>query len=100
MMVCQSNELRTAKYNYGCTKKHELLKLTWFAADYGRYQIVNAVTRGVHTLDLCFTNRPNSFKCSVVTTVSDHEALVICGSDDNTIFDTAKLKSLEIVEFF
>jgi hypothetical protein len=54
------------------------LEQTRFAAYYGLSQIVNAVTRGVNTLDLCFTNRRDLFKNSVVTAsaVSDYEALV------------------------
>jgi hypothetical protein len=64
--------------------------------DFNRLKLTRfAVTHGVHTLDLCFTNRPDLFKCSVGTAsaASDHKALIICGSGDDKIFHTVKPKS-------
>jgi hypothetical protein len=64
------------------------LELNKLAAAIGLSKIVNAATCGVHTSGMCFSSRPDLFKCSVVavSVVSDHRALVICGINDALIF--------------
>jgi hypothetical protein len=54
--------------------------------------IVDAATRGVDTLEMCFTSQPDLFKCSLLSAsvLSDHRALIICGIINGMIFDAAK----------
>jgi hypothetical protein len=60
------------------------LNLDKFSANNGIIQIVTGSTPGSQTLDRCYTNRPDIFKCSVINPLmsTDHMALLICDFAD------------------
>ena len=79
------------------------LNLNKFSANNGVIQIVTGSTRGSQTLDRCYTNRPDIFKCSVIKPLisTDHRALLICDLTDHVAPRVHNLsRSRKVIKFF
>jgi hypothetical protein len=79
------------------------LNLNKFSANTGVIQIVTGSTRGSQTLDRCYTNRPDIFKCSVIKPLisTDHRALLICDLTNHVAPRVHNLsRSRKVIKFF
>jgi hypothetical protein len=79
------------------------LNLDKFSAKNDIIQIVTGSTRGSQTLDWCYTNQPDSFKCSVSKPLisTDHTALLICDFADYVApMVCYLLSSPKVIKFF